>query len=109
MGRRICLARGALRSVRDSAGLSIHKGSRVGRVLEDLQDSSHGRFLPDDIPKAIPARQAQIMGIEELQDLAGRFHTPKGGENEVKTILHFAMGIFAHRAGDIAYQPDWEL
>src|SRR6266581_3189373 len=42
MGRRICLARGALCSVRDSAGLSIHKGSRIGRVLEDLQDGSHG-------------------------------------------------------------------
>src|SRR6266567_4216397 len=109
MGRRICLARGALRSVRDSAGLSIHKGSRIGRVLENLENGSDGRFLPDDIAKAVPARQVQIMGIEELEDLAGRFHTQKGGENKIKTILHFAMGIFAHRASDITHQPNWEL
>ena len=75
------------------AGPSVDKGSGVGRVFEHLQKSCNGGFLPDEIPKAVTTRQAQLMRVEELQDQAFRAQAQKGAKDEVQAILHLPVGI----------------
>src|SRR5262245_24125274 len=55
-----------------AAGASVDKGSRVGRIFEDLQDDRHGRLFPNDSSKAISSRQQEVLSIEKPQHQAFR-------------------------------------
>ena len=89
---------------------SVDKSSRVGRVLEDLQDGRNGGFLPDEVSEAIPPRQGEVMTVEGTQHLARRSEAQKGGKDQLQAILDLLMGILvdpingvtdkAHRQGE---------
>ncbi len=46
------------------------------------------------------------MGVEKLQDFAGRSEPQERGKDEIKTILDLTIGLFANLANGIAHQAD---
>ena len=91
-----------------AAGAPVDKGSRVGRILEDLQDDRHRWLFPDDISEAISSGQSQVLSVEEPQHLAGRTQPQKGGKNQIQAILNLLMRIFVDVVKGVTHQPDWE-
>lgn len=94
-----CARRGGISM--DGTRATIGKGTHVGRVFEDLQDSCHGGSLPDQIAEAIAPRQQQVVAIEKLQHLTCRAFLQEGGKYELQAILHFLMRVLVHASGGI--------
>ena len=93
----------------NGAGFAIDNGSCIGRLLQDLQNGGNGGLLPHHIAKAILSRQVEFVGIEKLQDFAGRSEPQERGKHEIETILDFTVGVFVHLADGIALQADREF
>jgi len=83
----------------------VDKGASVRRVFEDLQDGCTCWFLPADVSQTIPSRDAEIMGVEETQDLACRAQAQKGGKDQVKAVLDLLIGILVDALKGVTDQP----
>src|SRR5713101_5294224 len=83
----------------------VNKGTSVRRVFENLQDGRTCWFLPDDISETIPSWYAEIVSVEETQNLACRSQAQKRRKDQVQAVLDLLMGILMHTINGIADKP----
>src|SRR5258708_15274090 len=85
-----------------SAVSAENEGTRVARVVQDVQSSAMSEFCPDQFafvwPPLQPSRKQELFLAEGLDDSAGRTSAAEFVEQESNAFLHLLYSCSQHSA-----------